>query len=140
MRLVLIFAIHFSTRFIILTYLRSHYRQPSTRNASNTLVTSERIFAIHFSTRFIVNARIGFVQRMFSTRALRRSTLKAIYVHRLIVVRDIIILLKLFRKLILMINFFHTFEDRSSSGTYVSSGLARPAASIRVSASLCLSL
>ena len=82
--------IHFSTRFIILTYLRSHYRQPSTRNASNTLVTSERIFAIHFSTRFIVNARIGFVQRMFSTRALRRSTLKAIYVHRLIVVRDII--------------------------------------------------
>ena len=90
MRLVLIFAIHFSTRFIILTYLRSHYRQPSTRNASNTLVTSERIFAIHFSTRFIVNARIGFVQRMFSTRALRRSTLKAIYVHRLIVVRDII--------------------------------------------------
>ena len=137
MRLVLIFAIHFSTRFIILTYLRSHYRQPSTRNASNTLVTSERIFAIHFSTRFIVNARIGFVQRMFSTRALRRSTLKAIYVHRLIVVRDII---NFIQKTHIDDKFFYTFEDRSSSGTYVSSGLARPAASIRVSASLCLSL
>ena len=135
---LLIFAIHFSARFIILTYLRSHYRQPSTRNASNTLVTSERIFAIHFSTRFIVNARIGFVQGMFSTRALRRSTLKAIYVHSYIAVRDIIYFI--FRKLILTIKEFYTFEDRSSSGTYVSSGLARPAASIRVSASLCLSL
>ena len=74
----------------LLPYLRSHYRQPGTCNARNTLVTSERIFAIHFSTRFIVNARIGFVQRMFSTRALRRSTLKVIYVHSYIVVRDII--------------------------------------------------
>ena len=74
----------------LLTYLRSHYRQPGTCNASNTLVTSQRIFSIHFSTRFIIHARIGFVQRMFSTRALRRGTLKAIYVHSYIVVRDII--------------------------------------------------
>ena len=86
----MLYAIKFLPFIPLLTYLRSHYRQPGTCNASNTLVTSQRIFSIHFSTRFIIHARIGFVQRMFSTRALRRSTLKAIYVHRLIVVRDII--------------------------------------------------